>query len=136
MTTNNTYNGVTRLEGGTLKFTHANGLPDGDIEFSAAGLASCTNAPLLTAKTLAFRAGCGIRVTECDTLDAETWQGKWHTVATFEDDIAALPSVTFVKADGTVAAAENGWDNWTFRISANRKSLEFRRLRGTTLIIF
>ena len=136
MTTNNTYNGVTRLEGGTLKFTHVNGLPDGDIEFSAAGLASCTNAPLLTAKTLAFRAGCGIRVTECDTLDSETWQGKWHTVATFQDDIAALPSVTFVKSDGTVAAAENGWDNWTFRISANRKSFEFRRLRGTTVIIF
>ena len=135
MTTNNTYNGVTRLEGGTLKFTHANGLPDGDIEFSAAGLASATNAPLLMAKALLFRAGCGIRVTECDTLNSETWTGYWHTVATFDDDIAALPSITFVKSDGTVASAENGWDNWTFRISANRKSLEFKRIRGTMMVI-
>lgn len=135
MTTNNTYNGVTRLEGGTLKFTHANGRPDGDIEFSAAGLASATNAPLLMAKALSFRAGCGIRVTECDTLNPETWMGSWHTVATFNDDIAALPSITFVRSDGTVASATNGWDNWTFRISANHKSLEFKRIRGTMMVI-
>ena len=135
MTTNNTYNGVTRLEGGTLKFTHANGRPDGDIEFSAAGLASATNAPLLMAKALSFRAGCGIRVTECDTLNPETWSGSWHTVATFDDDIATLPSITFVRSDSTVASAENGWDNWTFRISGNRKSLEFKRIRGTMMVI-
>ena len=135
MTTTNTYNGVTRVEGGTLAFSHANGRPDGDIEFSAAGLASCTNAPLLTAKALALRAGCGIRVTESDTLDAATWKGSWHTVATFEDDIAALPSITFVKADGTVASAENGWDGWMFRISADHKSLEFKRVHGTKINI-
>ena len=135
MTTTNTYNGVTRLEGGTLEFTHTNGRPDGDIEFAAAGLMACTNAPLLTAKALAFRAGCGIRVTECDTLDAATWKGSWYTVATFTDDISALPSITFVKADGTVVAAENGWDGWTFRISADHKSLEFKRVRGTTIIV-
>ena len=68
------------------------------------------------------------------SMSISTWD--MLTDLEFEDDIAALPSVTFVKADGTVAAAENGWDNWTFRISANRKSLEFRRLRGTTVIIF
>ncbi len=135
MTTTNTYNGVTRVEGGTLEFSHANGLPDGDIEFAAEGLISCTNAPLLTAKALVFRAGCGIRVTECDTLDAATWQGKWHTVATFGDDIVALPSITFVKTDGTVAATQNEWNGCKFRISGNRKSLEFKRMRSGTVVV-
>ena len=135
MTTNNTYNGVTRLEGGTLKFTHANGRPDGDIEFSAAGLSSCTNGPLLTAKSLSFRAGCGVRVTECDTLDPAMFEGAWRVVATFDDDIAEMPSIKYVRSDGTVAMAANGWNNLMFRISANRKSLEFKCVRGALLLV-
>ena len=135
ITTNNTYNGVTRLEGGTLAFTHANGRPDGDIEFSASGLSSYTNAPLLTAKALSFRSGCGIRVTECDALVPEAWKGGWHVVATFDDDIVALPRISFVKSDGTVAETANGRGNWVFRISANRKSLEFRMVHGTRMVI-
>ena len=133
MTTTNTYNGVTRIEGGKLAFTHAKGRPDGDIEFAAVGLANCTNAPLLTAKALSFRAGCGIRVTECDTLDPGAWVGSWHTAATFDDDIAAMPSITFVNSDDTVASSVNGWNGWTFRISADGKSLEFKRARGTVV---
>lgn len=135
MTTTNNYNGVTRLEGGTLEFTATDGRPDGDIEFAAVGLANCTNAPLLTAKTLSFRAGCGIRVTECDTLNFGAWVGSWHTAATFEDDIAEMPSITFVNSDGTVASSANGWNGWTFRISADGKSLEFKRARGTVVSV-
>ena len=138
MTKVNTYNGPTRLEGGTLTFAAENGRPDGDIEFPAAALAACTNAstPLLWGINIgSFRAGCGIRVTECETLDAQNWEGKWHTVARFNTAIPAMPSVTFVKSDGTVVSTENGWYGWTFRISANGQNLEFKKLRGTAVVI-
>ncbi|MBQ3344340.1 MAG: autotransporter-associated beta strand repeat-containing protein [Kiritimatiellae bacterium] len=131
----NGYNGPTRLEGGTLTFNSAR--PDGDIEFPAAALTACTNAatPLLWAKAIgSFRAGCGIRVTECDTLDSESWTGRWHTVARFsETDVDALPDITFVKSDGTVVSAENGWGGWRFRIGADGRRLEFKGTRGTML---
>ena len=129
-----TYNGPTRLEGGTLEFTADDGRPGGDIEFSAAGLASCTNAPLLRAKSLAFRPGCGIRVTECDALDADTWQGKWRTAAIFDSDIDAMPSVTFVKSDGAGASTGHAWNNWELRIGADGRSLEFGHRRGMVLV--
>lgn len=131
----NGYNGPTRLEGGTLTFNSDR--PNSDIEFSAAGLASCTNAPLLWAKSIgSFRSGCGIRVTECETLDAESWTGGWHTVARFsESDVDALPAITFVKSDGTVVSTENGWGGWRFRIGADRRRLEFKGTRGMMLII-
>ena len=135
MTTTNTYNGVTRLEGGTLAFSHANGRPDGDIEFAVAGLMSCTNAPLLTAKSLSFRSGCGIRVTECDTIGSKEWRRGWRAAATFDADIADLPTITYVRSDGTVASSANGWDGLRFRISADRKSIEFNRTNGTRLIL-
>ena len=131
----NGYTGPTRLEGGTLTFNSAR--PDGDIEFPAAALTACTNAatPLLWAKAIgSFRAGCGIRVTECDTLDSESWTGRWHTVARFsETDVDALPDITFVKSDGTVVSAENGWGGWRFRIGADGRRLEFKGTRGTML---
>ena len=138
MTAVNTYNGPTRLEGGTLTFAATDGRPDGDIEFSAAALVACTNAasPLLWGINIgSFRAGCGLRVTECETLDSETWTGGWHTVARFNTAIPAMPSVTFVKSDGTVVSSENGWDGWTFRIGEGGMRLEFKRTRGTVLLI-
>ena len=138
MTAVNTYNGPTRLEGGTLTFAATDGRPDGDIEFPAAALTACTDAstPLLWGINIgSFREGCGLRVTECDTLDSETWTGGWHTVARFNTEIPTMPSVTFVKSDGTVVSTENGWGGWRFRISENGQNLEFRGTRGTMLII-
>ena len=131
----NGYNGPTRLEGGTLTFNSER--PDGDIEFPAAALAACTNAPLLWAKAIgSFRSGCGIRVTECETLDAQIWEGQWHTIARFSDtDVDTLPSITFVKSDGTVLSTANGWHGWTFRIGADSRRLEFKKLLGTTVVI-
>ena len=131
----NGYNGPTRLEGGTLTFNSARS--DGDIEFPAAALAACTNAPLLWAKAIgSFRSGCGIRVTECETLDAQVWEGQWHTIARFSDtDVDTLPSITFVKSDGTVLSTANGWHGWTFRIGADSRRLEFKKLPGTTVVI-
>ena len=131
----NGYTGPTRLEGGTLTFNSDR--PDGDIEFSAAALTACTNSPLLWAKAIgSFRAGCGIRVTECETLDAQSWEGKWHTVARFsESDVEELPAITFVKSDGTVVSTENGWNGWRFRIGDDRRRLEFKGTLGTMVVI-
>ena len=131
----NGYNGPTRLEGGTLTFNSAR--PDGDIEFPAAALTACTNSPLLWAKSIgSFRTGCGIRVTECETLDSESWTGEWHTVARFsEADVDSLPDIAFVKSDGTVVSTENSWNGWRFRIGADGRSLEFKGSRGTVLKI-
>ncbi len=130
----NGYTGPTRLEGGTLVFNSDR--PDGDIEFPAAALTVCTNAaaPLPWAKSIgSFRSGCGIRVTECETLDSASWSGGWHTVARFsETDLDALPAIKFVKSDGTVVSNGNGW---TFRINADRRRLEFRGFRGTLLLV-
>ena len=135
MTKVSTYNGPTRLEGGTLTFAATNGRPDGDIEFPAAALMACTSPLLWGVNIGSFRAGCGLRVTECETLDEQAWDGKWRTVARFNNAIGTLPSVTFVKSDGTVASTVNGWDGWTFRISADGLNLEFRKLHGMTLVI-
>ena len=91
--------------------------------------------PFIEAPSLGMGAGKVVRVTECDTLNAETWQGSWHTVATFDNAINALPSITFVRSNGTAASAANGWNGWTFRISADHKSLQFKRVRGTSFAI-
>ena len=141
MTKTSTYNGPTRLDGGTLKFADTSdesgrgGRPDTDIEFTAAALMECAEHPFIEAPALGMGAGKIVRVTECDALDAATWQGSWHTVAMFDNAIGALPGIAFVKSDGTVASTENGWDGWTFRISEDGKSLQFKRARGTTLAI-
>jgi hypothetical protein len=135
MTAVNTYNGPTRLEGGTLTFAATDGRPDGDIEFPAAALTACTSPLLWGINIGSFREGCGLRVTECETLDAQNWEGKWHTVARFNTEIPALPSVTFVRSDGTVASSVNGWKGWTFRIGADGQSLEFKPVRGTAVVI-
>ena len=141
MTKTSTYNGPTRLDGGTLKFADTSdasgrgGRPDTDIEFTAQALMDCDEHPFIEAPSLGMGAGKVVRVTECDTLNAETWQGSWHTVATFDNAIDALPSITFVRSNGTAASAANGWNGWTFRISADHKSLQFKRVRGTSFAI-
>ena len=135
MTAVNAYTGPTRLEGGTLTFAATDGRPDGDIEFPAAALTNASDPLLWGVNIGSFRAGCGLRVTECETLDADTWQGKWHTVARFNTAIGEMPSVTFVRSDGTVVSTENGWNGWTFRIGDDGMSLQFKHVRGSMLVI-
>ena len=130
MVSTNTYNGVTRLEGGKLVFSHAQGYPGGDLEIAAAAVQGALAAPLLTAHTLAFREGKGVRVTEADTLDDKTY-GPMKTVATFTTPLAAVPSLTLVDADGTE------WtDNkqWSLQLVDGGKTLKFGPLRGTQVI--
>ena len=128
LTRANTYGGATRLEGGTLAFTHAQGLPGGDVEFAAAALMGANGtAPLLTA--VSYTGGL-LRVAEADALDDTTWHGM-KTVATFTEPLAALPSVEFVNADGT--AANPG--AWTFMLTNGGRSLSFGYVRGTQILL-
>ena len=130
LTSTNTYAGATRLEGGTLAFTHAQGYPGGDLEIAAAAVQGQTlAAPLLTANTLAFNAGKGVRVTEADTLDDSTF-GTMKTVATFTNPIS-LPTLTLVDADGTA------WANtrqWHLQLADGGRTLKFGSARGTQIL--
>jgi len=127
----NTYAGATRLEGGTLVFTDPNGYPGGDLEIAAAAVQGQTlAAPLLTADTLAFAEGKGVRVTEADTLDESTF-GAMKTVATFTNPIDP-PSLMLVNADGTVWASNR---QWCLMLTDGGRTLKFGPLRGTQILL-
>ena len=127
----NTYNGATRLGGGTLAFTHAEGYPGGNIEIAAAAVQGSLAAPLLTAQSVTFREGKGVRVTEADTLDDKTY-GSMKTVATFTTPLASLPSLTLVNADGTEWTSSK---QWHLKLVDGGKTLQFGAQRGTQLIL-
>ena len=98
------------------------------MEFAASALASANGTtPLLTAVSYT---GGALRVTEADALDDTTWRGM-KTVATFTEPLASLPSVEFVKEDGT--AARPG--AWTFMLMNGGRTLTFGYLRGMQIII-
>ena len=126
----NTYGGATRLEGGTLVFAHPDGYPGGDLEIAADAVQGALAAPLLTANSLAFAEGKGVRVTEADTLDDKTY-GAMKTVATFTNPIA-LPSLTLVDADSTVWANNR---QWCLMLADGGRTLKFGPLRGTQILI-
>ena len=130
VTCTNTYGGATRLEGGTLSFTHEQGYPGGDLEIAAAAVQGSLAAPLLTAHTLSFVSGKGVRVTEADTLDADTF-GVPKTVATFATPLSAVPSLTLVASDGT--AVDSGV--WQLLLRSGGTELAFGPMRGTVLIV-
>ena len=104
----NTYGGATRVEGGTVVFSSAAGYPGGDYEVAAAAVQSPLAAPLLRAPSFAFSAGHGVRLTEADTLDTDSF-GPSRTIATSETPIASLPSLTVVDSDGTASANADVW---------------------------
>ncbi len=127
----NTYNGATRLGGGTLAFTHAEGYPGGNIEIAAAAVQGSLAAPLLTAQSVTFREGKGVRVTEADTLDDKTY-GSMKTVATFATPLASLPSLTLVNADGTEWTSSK---QWHLKLVDGGKTLQFGAQRATQVIV-
>ena len=132
MSNTNTYNGATRLGGGTLAFTHAEGYPGGDLEIAAAAVQGKTlAAPLLTAQSVTFREGKGVRVTEADTLDDKTY-GSMKTVATFTTPLAAVPSLTLVNTDGTEWPRAR---QWHLKLVDGGKTLQFGAQRATQLIL-
>ena len=127
----NTYNGATRLGGGTLAFTHAEGYPGGNIEIAAAAVQGSLAAPLLTAQSVTFREGKGVRVTEADTLDDKTY-GSMKTVATFTTPLASLPLLTLVNTDGTEWTSSK---QWHLKLVDGGKTLQFGAQRATQLIL-
>jgi len=126
----NTYGGATRLEGGTLVFADPNGYPGGDLEIAAAAVQGALAAPLLTANSLAFAEGKGVRVTEADTLDDKTF-GAMKTVATFTNPIT-VPTLTLADADGTVWANNR---QWCLMLTDGGRTLKFGPLRGTQILL-
>ena len=131
MSNTNTYNGATRLGGGTLAFTHAEGYPGGNIEIAAAAVQGSLAAPLLSAQSVTFREGKGVRVTEADTLDDKTY-GSMKTVATFATPLAAVPSLTLVNTDGTEWTSSK---QWHLKLVDGGKTLQFGAQRGTQVIV-
>lgn len=131
----NGYNGATRVEAGKVAFTHADGYPGGSLEFPAATLAAQPlGTPLVTAKSISFRDGCGVRIADADRLDLATF-GKPRTLATSETPFEAVPDVAFVSSDGTTLGTGNGWGGWTVALSPDRKSLLLSGSPGTVLIL-
>ena len=118
----NTYTGLTRLEGGTVAFTQA--YPGGDLEIPASALTG-GNAPALTAASLAFSSGKGVRITEADTLDASALSGT-TSIATSTAAIASVPSLTLVATDGTTIPG----GRWRLKLSADGKTLKFGSCNG------
>ena len=130
ITCTNTYGGATRLEGGTLAFSHEHGYPGGDLEIAAAAVQGPLLAPLLTAHTLAFGAGKGVRVTEADDLDDKTF-GPMKTVATFTTPLAELPSLTLVDGNGDELPPSG---LWCLMLTDGGRTLKFGAMRGTQVI--
>ena len=125
----NTYGGATRLEGGTLAFANVNGYPGGDLEVAADAVRTPPAAPLLTAETLTFAAGKGVRLTEADTLDRKTF-GRMRTIATFTTPLAQLPSLVLVNSDGT--ECESG-GRWCLQLADGGRTLKLGALRGMSV---
>jgi autotransporter-associated beta strand protein len=130
ITCTNTYGGATRLEGGTLAFSHEHGYPGGDLEIAAAAVQGPLSAPLLTAHTLAFGAGKGVRVTEADILDEQTF-GRFKTVATFTTPLAEPPSLTLVDGNGDELPPSGLWN---LMLTDGGRTLKFGAVRGTQVI--
>lgn len=131
----NGYNGVTRVESGMVSFTHVDGYPGGSLEFPAATLAAqAVGTPLVTAKAISFRDGCGVRIADAERLDLATF-GRPRTLATAETALAAVPDVDFVASDGTTLGTGNGWGGWTVTLSSDKKSLLLSGSPGTVLIL-
>ncbi len=88
-------------------------------------------APLLTAHTLAFAAGKGVRVTEADTLDDKTF-GRAKTIATFTTPLAELPSLTLIDSNGDEMPPIGLWN---LLLADGGQTLKLGAVRGTQVII-
>ena len=127
----NTYGGATRIEGGTVVFSHTSGYPGGDLEVSAAVLQDAPATPLVQTQSLTFSAGCGVRLTEADTLDPSSFGAAVH-IATSETPFASVPPLTVVDSDGTVRANPGPW---ALTLANGGRTLRIGIFRSTMVII-
>lgn len=125
----NTYGGATRVEGGTLAFTRADGFPGGDLEIPAAAATNCA-APRVTAPALAFRAGAKLRIADADQLDRDQIRGV-QTLVRVATPFAELPPVEYVDGDGRPMTMPSAW---ILRLGAGGTTVEFGYSRGTVIL--
>ena len=131
LSSSNTWGGVTRVEGGTLRFSHPEGYPGGDLEIASAAVLAQTSqtTPLLLAKSLDFGEGCKIRITEADEVE---WKNlsRPQTIIEVETPFVSMPEVEFVSVDG-----EKADPLAKVFMSGGGKILKLAYRRGTTVIL-
>lgn len=128
----NSYNGVTRVDAGLLKFAHADGFPGGDLEVSAKALKdNARTAELINAVNLTFKDGAKVRVVDADEVGPEAF-GKRVILAKAANPIASLPEVLIVDKDGT---ERPGGADWNVSLASDGKTLTFGAARGSVLLI-
>ena len=96
----------------------------------AAALAGASSS-IVTAASLAFSSGKGIRILNADTFNKETF-GNTKTIAASTAQINALPILTLVAADGTTIV-DTG--KWHYRLSGDGKTLKFGPHRGLMVLV-
>lgn len=118
----NTYNGKTRVDGGRLVFSHANGFPGGDLEVSVRALKdNPRTGALVQVASLSFRSGAKVRVVDADGVTPETF-GKKVALVEAVNPIASVPEVV-------------GPVGWGLRLSSDRRTLSFCAERGFCVIV-
>ena len=127
----NTWGGITRIEGGTLRFSHPDGYPGGDLEIaSAAVLAqSSPSTPSVSAISLDFGEGRKLRITEADTA---VWKNlsRPQVIVETETPFESMPVVEFVSEDGEQVIPRAS----VFMSDGGRK-LKLAYRRGTAVIL-
>ena len=95
----NTYNGPTRVLGGTIAFTNASGFPGGDVEIDGEMLAArSTSTACITVPSLAFNSGSKIRILVSTGFNLSRLK-SWHKVVSSTATIAGdVPEVEVVDA--------------------------------------
>ena len=120
----NTYGGATRVEEGTIRFTHASGMPEGGVLEVPAGVLAGLDYPLVDAKV--FRAS-KIVVTDVVTPLPQGLQ----TVIVSDTELT-VPPVEFRNAAGQAIAAPNGFQCVA---GADRKSIRLGLPNAFTIIV-
>ncbi len=111
-----------------MAFTQA--YPKGDLEISVSALTNATS-DVVTAASLAFAEGKGVRILNADTLDKDTFRST-KVIASSTAQIASLPSITYVASDGTVMPDAG---KWHFRLSTDRRKLKFGPHCGLIILV-
>ena len=124
----NTYSGATTVKGGTVAFSSA--YPGGDLEIDAATLAGASSS-IVTAASVAFSSGKGVRILNADTLNTATFRDT-KTLASSTAQIETLPALTLVASDGTTIANTG---KWHYRLSKDGKTLKFGPYRGLMILV-
>ena len=124
----NTYSGATTVKGGTVAFSSA--YPGGDLEIDATTLAGASSS-IVTASSVAFSSGKGVRILNADTLNTATFRNT-KVIATSTALIGTLPTLTLVASNGTTIA-DTG--KWHYRLSTDGKTLKFGPYRGLMILV-